>query len=142
MSEVASKPAPVPTALTEPYWRAAADGRLAIQHCRRCARWIHFPERACAACGSDDLGWDEVSGHGTIATFSIVHRSFVPGFEGDPYVIAWIDLPEQAGLRAFGNVSGCAPEAVRIGMAVEVWFEARGEFAMPNFRVIQTGDRG
>lgn len=133
---------PVATALTDAYWRAAAEGKLAIQHCRGCARWIHFPERCCAACGSNDLGWDDVSGRGFIATFSVIHRSFVAGFEAEPYVIAWIDLPEQKGLRVFGNVVGCAPDGVRIGMAVELWFEQRGDIAMPNFKITETGDRG
>lgn len=134
------KPLPSPTPLTEPYWRAAAEGRLALQHCRGCGRWIHFPERRCAACGSRDLGWDTVSGRGRVATFSIVHRSFVPGFEGAPYVIAWIDLPEQSGLRVFGNVVGCPVDEVRIGMPVELWFEQRGDVAMPNFKAMAQGE--
>lgn len=139
---MATRPLPIPTELTEPYWRAAAEGRLVIQHCRGCGRWIHFPEPRCADCGSEDLGWDEVSGRGTVATFSVIHRSFVAGFDGEPYVIAWIDLPEQPGLRLFGNVTGCAPDAVRIGQPVEAWFERRGEMAMPNFRIIERGEQG
>jgi uncharacterized OB-fold protein len=139
---MASRPLPVPTELTEPYWRAAAEGRLVIQHCRDCDRWIHFPERQCADCGSDDLGWDQVSGRGTVATFSVVHRSFVAGFDGEPYVIAWIDLPEQPGLRVFGNITGCTPDAVRIGLPVELWFERRGEMAMPNFKIMERGEQG
>ncbi len=139
---MADKPLPITTELTEPYWRAAAQGRLAIQHCRGCGRWIHFPELQCADCGSLDLGWDVVEGRGTVATFSVVHRSFVTGFDEAPYVIAWIDLPERPGLRLFGNISGCAPEAVRIGMPVELWFEQRGEMKMPNFRAIDKGKQG
>lgn len=136
-----AKPLPEPTDLTAPYWRAAAEGRLVLQHCRGCGRWIHFPEPRCAMCGSDQFDWDAVSGRGTVATFSVIHRSFVAGFDGEPYVIAWIDLPEQPGLRVFGNVTGCAPDAVRIGTPVEVWFEPRGDMAMPNFRTIERGER-
>lgn len=139
---MADKPLPQMTDLTAPYWRAAAEGRLAIQHCRGCDRYIHFPEPRCAECGSQDFGWDEVSGRGTVATFSVVHRSFVAGFDGAPYVIAWIDLPEQPGLRVFGNITGCAPDAVRIGMPVELWFERRGDVAMPNFKVTERGEQG
>jgi uncharacterized OB-fold protein len=71
-----------------------------------------------------------------VETFSVIHRSFAPEFAGrTPYVIAWIGLPEQAGLRVFANVTGCAPDEVAIGMAVEVWFEPRdGREALPNFR--------
>jgi len=115
---------------------AAARGELAIQRCRACRRWIHFPEAACPACGSADLAFEPVSGEGKVETFSVIHKSFVPEFQGrEPYVIAWIGLPEQPGLRVFGNVVGVAPEDVSIGMAVEVFFEARdGHGALPNFK--------
>jgi len=77
-----------------------------------------------------------VSGEGTVETFSVIHKSFVPEFQGrEPYVIAWIGLPEQPGLRVFGNVVGTATEDVSIGMPVEVFFEVRdGHAALPNFK--------
>jgi len=88
----------------------------------------------CAGCGSDIIAFEPVSGRGTVETFTVVHRSFLPGFGDEPYVLAWIALPEQPGLRVFGNITGCAPEVVRIGMPVTLWFEARSDFALPNFR--------
>jgi uncharacterized OB-fold protein len=67
-----------------------------------------------------------------------VHRSFVPGFsEIGPYALAWIELPEQRWLRVLGNVTDCPIEDVEIGMPVEVWFEKRGGFSLPNFRIIR-----
>jgi uncharacterized OB-fold protein len=123
------------TALTQPYWDAAARGQLALQRCNACRRWIHFPEPTCPTCGSDDLTFEPVSGEGTVETFSVIHKSFVAEFAGRaPYVIAWIALPEQAGLRVFGNVTGCPPDDVTIGMAVEVWFETRDGHVLPNFK--------
>lgn len=136
MSEALEKPGVQPTALTRPYWDAAAEGRLAIQRCGSCRRWVHFPRPRCPSCGSAALAFEPVSGRGKVETFTVIHRSFVPGFEG-PYVAAWIALPEQEGLRAFGNVTGCAPDEVTIGMAVEVWFEPRGDQKLPNFRKTQ-----
>jgi uncharacterized OB-fold protein len=124
------------TDLFRPYRDAAARGELALQRCQACRRWIHFPESACPACGSADLGFEPVSGQGKVETFSVIHKSFVPEFQGrEPYVIAWIGLPEQQGLRVFGNVVGAAPEEVSIGMDVEVFFETRdGHGALPNFK--------
>ena len=124
------------TNLFQPYRDAAARGELAIQRCRACRRWIHFPESACPACGSDELALEPVSGQGTVETFSVIHKSFVPEFQGrEPYVIAWIGLPEQPGLRVFGNVVDASPEDMFIGMPVEVFFEARdGHGALPNFK--------
>lgn len=123
------------TNLSQPYWDGAARGELVIQRCRACARWIHFPEPICPACGGDDFAFEPVSGQGQVETFSVIHRSFVATFaERTPYVIAWVALPEQEGLRAFGNITGCAPDEVAIGMAVEVFFEEQDGRPTPNFR--------
>jgi uncharacterized OB-fold protein len=56
-----------------------------------------------------------------------------PGFE-PPYVFAIVELTEQDGLRLTTNVVDCAPDAVDIGMEVEVTFEARGDAWLPLFR--------
>ena len=121
--------------LTKPYWDGAALGELVIQRCATCARFIHFPEALCPSCGGTDFTYEPVSGQGIVETFSVIHRSFVAAFaDRTPYVIAWIALPEQEGLRAFGNVTGCAPGEVAIGMAVEVFFEDQDGRPTPNFR--------
>lgn len=118
-----------------PYFEAAARGELTLQRCAACRRWIHFPEPRCPGCGGSETTFEPVSGAGTVETFSIVHRSFVPEFaDRTPYVIAWIALPEQPGLRVFGNVTGCAPEEVAIGMPVDVYFEELNGRVRPNFR--------
>jgi hypothetical protein len=132
------KPHPLVTPLTEPYWQAAAEGRLVIQYCPACARYIHLPGPSCPRCHGRELEFRPVSGRGRVYTYSVVHRAFVPGFAAEvPYVIAWIELDEQAGLRAFGNVTGCDPAAVRIGTEVEAYFPERPGFgAMPGFRVV------
>jgi uncharacterized OB-fold protein len=126
------RPVPAPSPRTEPYWAACGRGELALQRCAGCERFVHFPEPRCPFCGGTDLPYAKVEGRGTVHTFSVVHRSFLPGFE-PPYVIAWIDLPE--GVRAFGDVTGCPPEAVRVGMPVEVRFdELEGFGPIPHWR--------
>lgn len=127
---------PEPTELTRPYWEGFRQGELRLQHCTECRRFIHFPEHECSSCGSSALGWEPVSGRGRVHTFSVVHRTFAPGFaDRTPYVIAWVELEEQSGLRIFGNVLDCSPGDVRIGLPVEVVSEQLGGFGpVPNFR--------
>jgi len=122
--------------VTAPYWEGAARGELVIQRCQNCTHWIHFPEPVCPNCGGSEFTFEPVSGRGRVETFSVIHRSFVAAFaDRTPYVVAWIGLEEQAGLRTFGNVTGCAQDEVTIGMEVDVTFEARdGIAALPNFR--------
>ncbi|MGI6873440.1 Zn-ribbon domain-containing OB-fold protein [Amycolatopsis sp. 3B14] len=128
--------APVPTPLTEPYWDAARRGELVLQQCADCARFTHPPAEWCRFCGSERRGFAPVSGVGVVETFSVVHRTFAPGFAGRvPYVIAWVGLDEQPGLRMFGNVLGVPADHVHIGQRVELVFEEIDGFGtVPNFQ--------
>jgi uncharacterized OB-fold protein len=125
----------VVTPRAQPYWDAAAQGRLVIQHCVACGADTHFPSDVCGGCGAPDPGWREVGGRGVVHTFSVVHRTTVPGF-AVPFVIAWIDLDD--GPRVFGNVVGCPPGDVHIGQPVRVVFEEREGFGpVPTFTAAQ-----
>ncbi|NUW40596.1 Zn-ribbon domain-containing OB-fold protein [Nonomuraea rhodomycinica] len=106
---------------TSAYWAACRRGELVVQRCTDCGRRVHLPEAACPWCGGGGLVFEPVSGDGVVHTCTVVHRSFAPGYRGrEPYVLAWVDLPE--GARVFGQVVGCAPDEVRIGMPVRVTF--------------------
>ena len=74
------------------------------------------------------------SGRGTVYTFTVTHQNQAPGFrEALPYVLAIVELAE--GVRLLTNIVGCAPDAVRIGMPVEVVFEdVTPEITLPKFR--------
>jgi hypothetical protein len=132
----AEKPIPEPSDLAAPYWEAARAGRLEIQRCRSCRRWVHFPDVRCPGCGGTELAFEPVSGRGVVGTFTLVHRSFVAGFADDvPYAVGWIDLVEQDGLRVFADLVEIPAENVRIGLHVEVTFTERAGWGLiPSFR--------
>jgi uncharacterized OB-fold protein len=134
--EPVAKPVPQPSELAAPYWEAAREGRLEIQRCRACRRWVHFPDVRCPSCGATELGFEPVQGHGVVGTFTVVHRSFVPGFAGEvPYAVGWVDLDEQPGLRVFADLVEVDPDDVRIGMPVGVTFTERAGWGLvPSFR--------
>jgi uncharacterized OB-fold protein len=134
--EPVPKPVPEPSDLAAPYWEAARAGRLEVQRCRACRRWVHFPDVRCPSCLATDLGFEPVSGRGVVSTFTVVHRSFVPGFgAAGHYAVGWVDLEEQVGLRVFADLVEVEPGEVRIGMPVEVTFTERpGWGLIPSFR--------
>lgn len=128
------KPCPVVNSLTAPYWEAAARGELRIQRCQDCRYWIHFPEPRCPQCGGKSLAFEATRGEGKIETFSLIHRSFVEGFQANCYAIAWIALPEQDHLRVMSNIVDCRLEDIAIGKPVTLCFEQRGDFGqLPQF---------
>ncbi|MCW5889570.1 MAG: Zn-ribbon domain-containing OB-fold protein [bacterium] len=104
------------------YWEALARHELYVQRCRDCGT-VRFPPRAlCTHCMSPATEWLRCSGRGTVYSFTVTHQNQAPGFREElPYVLAIVELAE--GPRVMTNIVGCAPDAVRIGMAVEVVFD-------------------
>ncbi len=130
------KPAPEVDSVSRGFWESLRDrGLLAIQHCARCDLYQHFPEPRCARCGlGDRLGYKPVSGIGEVYTFVVTHQTPIKSLAGEvPYVIAWVELPEQPSLRVVTNIVNCDVESVRIGMKVRLVLERRGEWLIPQF---------
>jgi uncharacterized protein len=116
------KPRPVPTAVTQPYWDALRDERVALQHCAACGAWVHYPRARCVRCLSADLRWEEVSGRGTVFTFTVTRQATAPPFADEvPQLIAIVELDE--GVHVTSTIVDAAPDAVRIGAPVEAVFD-------------------
>ena len=115
------------------FWRSGADGVLRFLRCANCGRIHHPPVPRCPHCGSRDVAPGAVSGRAIVATYTVNHQPFMPGFE-PPYVIAIVELEEDPTVRLTTNIVDCAIEDVRIGMPVEVTFEPNGEWFVPLFR--------
>lgn len=130
----AGKPIPLPDIDTAPYWSAALEGRLSLPCCACCGQFVFPPKPFCPTCPGHPLAWKDVSGRGSIYSYCIMHMKLIAGFE-PPYLIGVIELREQTGLRITANIVDCPPEALRIGMPVEVIFERRNSgVALPQFR--------
>ena len=128
------KPLPRPTPISQPFWDAAREGRLTIQRCAGCERYVFYPRPFCPLCESTDLTWKDVSGRATVYSYTIARRPTARPFVDDvPYVIAIVELAE--GPHMTTNIVGCDPDAVQIGMAVEAAFEqASDEVTLVKFR--------
>ena len=88
MSET-DKPRPLPDALTQPYWDAAAEGRLLVQRCDACDAYQWYPRAHCVACGAGEPAWVEAAGTGRLHTYSVLQKTPNPEFVPDlPYVLA------------------------------------------------------
>jgi uncharacterized OB-fold protein len=134
MSQTITKPAPVPDETSAPFFDGAREGRLMLQHCPSCDAWSWPVRERCPHCFAAKLGWRQASGRGSLYTFTIMHQVMNPGFASAvPYNVAQIDLVE--GVRVTSNVVGVGNNALRIGMPLEVVFEAVGDdVSIPKFR--------
>ena len=111
---------------------------LSIQRCRGCGGHIFYPRPACPACGSVELEWTEVSGRGTLFSFTIARRPTARDFADKvPYAIAIVELQE--GPHMATNLVGCDPETLRIGQPVEAVFEDVSDaISLVHFRPVET----
>jgi uncharacterized OB-fold protein len=95
------KPSPQISEVSRPYWEAAAEGRLVLQHCASCGKVRHYPRLLCDACYSDAVDWKQASGRGKVHSWTVAHYAYHPAFAPDlPYTLVTVDLDE--GVRALG----------------------------------------
>ncbi|GAA2572745.1 OB-fold domain-containing protein [Actinomadura fulvescens] len=102
------------------YWEGAKAGELRIQRCADCGALRHPPGPMCPQCHSTRRDHITASGRGEVHSYVVHHHPPVPG-KTPPYVVAVVELDE--GVRVVGNVVGCPPENVSVGMPVRVTFE-------------------
>jgi hypothetical protein len=133
--EAISKPIPQPDEDSKPFWDATLQGRLLLMKCRECGT-ARLPSRHhCDNCLSDQFGWVESSGKGTVRTFGVMHQKYHPGFATEmPYTIAIVELDE--GPRLPTNLVRLEGHEVKVGMPVIVEWERHEDVALPKFRPI------
>jgi uncharacterized OB-fold protein len=105
---------------TAPFWDACAAGRLALPRCDVCGELIWYPRLVCPFCGSHDVAYVDVSGRGSVYSFSVVRKGSGPFRDHAPYVLAMVQLEEGPVLMT--NIVGPV-ERVEVGAAVHVVFE-------------------
>ena len=108
--EAPTHPTPAPSALTQPWWDAAKERRLTVQHCIACDRLIFYPREFCPSCLSSELEWREMSGKGHVHTYTVIRQAAHPYFqEHVPYLYGVVKLVE--GPQMFTNFPGALPPA-------------------------------
>jgi uncharacterized OB-fold protein len=120
------------TEMNQYFWCGGADGKLHILRCEACGLWIHPYAARCPKCRSDKVAPQAVSGRGQVAGFTVNVQPWLPGVPV-PYVVAIVELDEQADIRLICNMPRTPIEAVKVGMPVKVFFEAYGDIHLPMF---------
>jgi uncharacterized OB-fold protein len=107
---------------TAGYFEGAAVGELRIPRCESCGRWVWYPEPACPTCGGA-LGWTATAGRGSMFSWVVVERAFLPAFgEMVPFVTALVALEEDPAVRIVTLVVDADPAALAVDLPMEaVW---------------------
>jgi uncharacterized OB-fold protein len=113
------------------FWDGAKQKELRIQACADCGELRHPPGPLCRRCRSANRGYTVASGEGVLFSYVVHHHPPVPGRE-TPFVVGVVELPE--GVRVVGDIVGCAPGDVEVGMRLRVRFDAMdAELVLPRW---------
>ena len=139
-------PSPVVASLNEGMWRAAADGRLAVQRCRDCGAHRYPPGDGCYRCASTRWDWDTLPGSGVIYSYIWVPdrtRTAADGAAGSEtayynVVVVTLDGTEGEPVRLLSNVvDAWRLEDLHVGQRVEVVGVPFADgLALPCFRMV------
>jgi uncharacterized OB-fold protein len=118
------------------FWDGCKNHRLLIQRCGDCLLYRHYPGPICPKCRSFNAIWQQVSGLGTIWSWTVISSPIHSLTENKiPYNIVEVELAEQKGLRLTSNLIECPLDEISIGMPVKVYFEdISEEISLPRFK--------
>jgi hypothetical protein len=139
--ELNVRPVPIPDPISAPYWENAKQGKLTVQGFEGLDVLQHPPGPTPEIIGGGPEGAVpvavEVSGKGTLYSFTVLRQPFHPGFlDAIPLLIGLIELDDAPGVRIMTNVVEAEGVELFIGMPMEVVFEERGDWAIPQFRPV------
>ncbi len=121
-----ARPVPVPDDTSAPFWAAAAAHVLTVARCSRCRAFTIPVDVVCPRCHSTDpaFAFEPVSGRGSIRSWTVIHQSFLPGFDDDlPFVLVDVELDEQSELRMIGRLLDGPDVPLHLGDRVTAAFE-------------------
>jgi uncharacterized OB-fold protein len=116
-----SKPMPIPTPTTTPFWDALSEHRIRIQYSPSSDSYVFYPRILAPGTLADDLEWREISGAGSLYTFTVSYRAVSPHFADDvPQILAVVQWDE--GPRFSTEIVNAEPDTIRVGMRVRPVF--------------------
>ena len=136
MSEY-NKPLPGLDGLSGEFYAFCQQQDLHFQRCSDCQAFRHVPREMCPECNSFEWAWVRSSGRGTVYTWTVVVRALHPAF-ADATPMAPVVVEMEEGVRLLSNMLDCPPDALKIGMPVEIAYEVvTPEVTLPRFRLAQ-----
>lgn len=115
------KPVPIATETSAPFWNGLRERKVKMQQCDDCGHWVFYPRGHCSSCFSPHLTWKEISGKGTLLTYTLTRIPTMPEFTDEmPQKLAVVQFDE--GPHVNTTLVGLEPTDIRIGMRLKPVF--------------------
>ena len=119
VQDTKDKPVPIPTQADRPYWDALRERKVVFSRCTACGSMTQRLPMVCTQCQGEAFEWSQVSGRGTIYSFSVARQTWVPAFRDQlPYVVVAVAISEQPSLVVTTNLVGDYELAPGLSIAV------------------------
>jgi uncharacterized protein len=115
------KPMPEPIETTAEFWAGLRNHKVRLQYSPSSDAYVFYPRVLAPRTLADDLEWREVSGEGTVYTFTLARRAVAPAWDDEVLHIPAVVEFDQ-GPRISTELVNVEPTAVRIGMRVKPFF--------------------
>lgn len=123
------KPLPTPTPLTQPFWDGLREHKVRIQYSPSNDQWVFYPRILAPRTLANDLEWREISGNGTLYTFTIATRPTAPPWNDSlPQLLAVVEFDE--GPRFTTELVNVEPDDIKVGMRVKPVFCDEGDITL------------
>jgi uncharacterized protein len=89
------RPMPVKTPTSAPFWDALAQHKIAIQYSPSGDAWVFYPRVRAPRTLANDLVWRDISGAGTLYSYTVARRPVSPHFaDAVPQILAIVQWDE------------------------------------------------
>jgi len=100
------------------------ERKLCAAKCVVCNLLMIPPRLVCPNCLKKKTVWNELSGHGSLKSFTVIHVAGTKYAEDVPYIVAVVKLKEGPSVTArLVGVDPLKPEDIHVGDAVAADFE-------------------
>ncbi|ASR36264.1 acyl dehydratase [Prauserella marina] len=117
-----SKPLPEPTPVSRPFWDALSEHRILVQYSPSLGGYVFYPRTLAPGTLADDLEWRQISGRGTLYTYTVAERPTAPPWADAvpqfPAVVQWDEGP-----RVSTELVGVTRSGITVGMRVVPVFD-------------------
>jgi uncharacterized protein len=118
----------------EPYWEAAAEGRLTLSRCAEDGAALWPPRPFCPRHATAGVRWEPAAGGAEVYSYTVVAKGEGAFAAAAPYVLAYVQLDE--GPRVLTNLvtpDGRPATEAHIGQRVVVRFVQQGKTPVLRF---------
>ena len=71
-----NKPIPQPDPHSQPFWDGLTEHRIQVQYSPSTGRYVFYPRTLAPGTLADDLEWRQISGAGTLVSFTVAGTLF------------------------------------------------------------------